>query len=287
MSHEPAARPMAASGRVLVWHGGSLWMGTGRGRTQWHDHHALQITLALEGVCRFRTQPGGAWTDFRGAIVMPHRPHQFEVDDTPLANLFVEPETAQGRRLVQRFAGADIAPLPDADRQTLAAPLLAACRANAADAELVALAQQALAAWTGAAPAERPPDIRIEQALAHIHAKLGERISLEDVAAAVHLSAERFRHLFVAATGTTFRAYVLWSRLNAAVAAGMGGTSWTQAAHLAGFADSAHLNRTFKRMFGIGPTTIARDPLPVAEARADARAAPSAPSGFTGRHRPR
>jgi AraC-like DNA-binding protein len=39
----------------------------------------------------------------------------------------------------------------------------------------------------------------------------------------------------------------------------MGGMSWTQAAHLAGFADSAHLNRTYKRMFGITPTTIARE----------------------------
>lgn len=259
MSHEPAAQPMAASGRVLVWHGGSLWMGTGRGRTQWHDHHALQITLALEGVCRFRTQPGGAWTDFRGAIVMPHRPHQFELDDTLVANLFVEPETAQGRWLVRRFADAHLSPLPDAERQALAAPLLGACRTNAADAALVALARQALGALTGPAPAEHPPDTRIEQALAHIHARLGGRITLEEVAAAVHLSAERFRHLFVAATGTTFRAYVLWARLNAAIAAGMGGMSWTQAAHLAGFADSAHLNRTYKRMFGITPTTIARE----------------------------
>jgi AraC-like DNA-binding protein len=250
---------MDPSGRVLVWHGGSLWMGTGRGRTQWHDHHALQVTLALEGVCRFRTQSGGAWTDFRGAIVMPHRPHQFELDDTLVANLFVEPETAQGRGLMRRFAGADLSPLPDADRQNLAAPLLGACRAHATDAELIALARQALAAWTGTAPSESPPDTRIEQALAHIHAKLGARITLEEVAADVHLSAERFRHLFVAATGTTFRAYVLWARLNAAIAAGMGGMSWTQAAHLAGFADSAHLNRTYKRMFGITPTTIARE----------------------------
>lgn len=287
MSQDSPAQPMSASGRVLVWHGGSVWMGTGRGRTQWHDHHALQITLALEGVCRFRTQPGGAWTDFRGAIVMPHRPHQFELDDTVVANLFVEPETAQGRRLAQRFAGADLSPLPDADRQALAAPLLGAFQANAADAELIALAQQALVEWTGTPHSENPPDTRIEQALEHIHAKLGGRITLEEVAAGVHLSAERFRHLFVAATGTTFRAYVLWARLNTAVAAGMGGMSWTQAAHLAGFADSAHLNRTYKRMFGIVPTTIARDPPQCQENRTGARPTESSPAETTGRHRPR
>jgi AraC-like DNA-binding protein len=232
-------------------------LGTGRGRTQWHDHHALQIVFALDGVCRFRTQQDGPWTDFRGAIVMPHCPHQFEADHTAMAHLFVEPETAQGRRLVQRFAATDISPLPEHEQRTLAVPLLRAYLDGAAAAELVDLARQALAALSGAATCEGQPDIRIEQALAHIHSKLSGRITLEDVAATVHLSPERFRHLFVAATGTTFRAYVLGSRLNVAVAAGMGGLSWTQAAHLAGFADSAHLNRTFKRMFGIVPTAIA------------------------------
>ena len=252
------AQPMIASGQVHVWQDGSVWLGKGRGRTQWHEHHALQIALALEGVCRFRTRQDGPWTDFRAAIVMPHRPHQFEAADTPMAHLFVEPETAQGRWLVRRFNGADIAALPAQDQQAMAEPLLRAYQGNASPGELVALARQALTTLIGEPPSDGLSDTRIEQALAHIHAKLGERITLEEVAAAVHLSPERFRHLFVAATGTTFRAYVLWSRLNTAVAAGMGGQSWTQAAHLAGFADSAHLNRTFKRMFGIVPTTISR-----------------------------
>jgi AraC-like DNA-binding protein len=36
----------------------------------------------------------------------------------------------------------------------------------------------------------------------------------------------------------------------------MGGASWTDAAHEAGFADSSHLTRTHRRMFGIEPTAI-------------------------------
>ncbi|MEO8525595.1 MAG: hypothetical protein ABI460_12800, partial [Caldimonas sp.] len=60
---------MAALGRVYFWQGGSLWIGHGSGRTRWHDHHAHQITLPVGGVCRFRSEENGAWTEFAGAFV--------------------------------------------------------------------------------------------------------------------------------------------------------------------------------------------------------------------------
>jgi AraC family transcriptional regulator len=48
-------------------------------------------------------------------------------------------------------------------------------------------------------------------------------------------------------TETTYRGYALWLRINRAVVAMMDGRSWTEAAHETGFADSAHLGRTFRR----------------------------------------
>jgi AraC-like DNA-binding protein len=81
-------------------------------------------------------------------------------------------------------------------------------------------------------------------------------VSLADAASAAALSPGRFRHLFVQETGTPFRAYLLWLRLNVAIEAAMAGASWTAAAHEAGFADSAHFTRTFKRMFGINPADL-------------------------------
>ena len=41
-------------------------------------------------------------------------------------------------------------------------------------------------------------------------------------------------------------------------AAAMGGVSWTEAAQAWGFADSAHLTRTCRRMFGIAPSMLVR-----------------------------
>jgi AraC-like DNA-binding protein len=96
----------------------------------------------------------------------------------------------------------------------------------------------------------------VARALEYIRDHVRAPVSLADAAAAATLSPSRFRHLFVQETGTSFRAYLLWLRINIAIEAAMAGGSWTEAAHAAGFADSAHLSRTHRRMFGIEPTAI-------------------------------
>jgi AraC-like DNA-binding protein len=102
-------------------------------------------------------------------------------------------------------------------------------------------------------------DARVARALEYIRSRVRAPVSLADAAAAATLSPSRFRHLFVQQTGTSFRAYLLWLRINVAVEAAMAGASWTEAAHEAGFADSSHLTRTHQRMFGIEPTAIRQE----------------------------
>ena len=82
---------------------------------------------------------------------------------------------------------------------------------------------------------------------------------MAEIADAVHLSPERFRHLFLKETGIRFRPYVLWLRLEVAVASYAAGNSLTEAAYVGGFADSAHFSRTFKRMFGVAAVSVQRE----------------------------
>jgi AraC family transcriptional regulator len=63
-------------------------------------------------------------------------------------------------------------------------------------------------------------------------------------------------HLFVEQTGLPFRTYLLWLRLTKAVESMAAGASLTEAAHEAGFADSAHFSRTFRRMFGVAAAAL-------------------------------
>ena len=253
------ARTIAAAGRIHFWPTGSLWIGQGRGRSGWHDHHAHQLALALDGAFRFRAERGGTWTEFDAAIVPSHCPHEFELDDAVVAHLFVEPESTEGRLLSSRFGAATVGVLPQPAAQRSAERLLQALRRDADGQELSAIARSAVAQLAGGADAPAPArcvDARIARALEHIRAGVRTPLTLADAAAAATLSPGRFRHLFVQETGTSFRAYLLWLRINLAIAAASAGASWTEAAHEAGFADSSHLTRTHKRMFGIEPTAI-------------------------------
>jgi AraC-like DNA-binding protein len=253
----PMTRANAATGRVYFWVGGSLWIGRGRGRTQWHAHHAHQLTIAPEGTFRFRTRQAGAWERFEGSLVPGHCPHQFEVDDVEMAHLFVEPESRAGRALMARYGADAVARLPVTDSRAVARSLFGAYRSAPGREAMVDAAVAAVAVLCGASTEpDRALDPRLVRALEYVRTRVRHSLSLGDVAAQVALSESRFRHLFVAGTGSSFRAYLLWLRINLAIDAVMAGASWTEAAHDAGFADSAHLSRTHKRVFGIEPTAI-------------------------------
>jgi AraC family transcriptional regulator len=254
-----ATKPIAGIGRVLLWSGGSLWIGRAVGQSRAHGHHGIQISMALTGRLRLCSGDGAqGWREHHVAMVRPHQRHQFDGAGETVAQIFVEPETSPGRMLLQCYPGAAIVDLPPEPIEALLASLHEAFAADAPDAALVALSLRVVEALCGQAPPVLNVDPRISRAIELIRKRLDAPVTLAEAAAAAHLSPSRFRHLFVAQTGMSLRAYLLWARVEAAVGAAMGGLSWTQAAQDWGFADSAHLSRTCRRMFGIAPTMLVR-----------------------------
>jgi AraC family transcriptional regulator len=256
-------RPIAGIGRVLLWSGGSLWIGRDAGRGQTHAHHAIQIALAMDSGLLL-SDGNGEWREHVGAIVAPHHPHRFDGCGHGTAMVFVEPETAPGRALLERYGTAGIVDLEHDTARALVGPLRAAYAAGAADEALVTLGQHTIDALAGHVPATSSVDPRISRAIAWMRSRLDSPLCLTDAANVAHLSPSRFRHLFVAQTGISFRAYLLWARVETAVGAAMGGQSWTAAAQDAGFADSAHLSRTCRRMFGFAPASLVKESIDAA-----------------------
>ena len=242
-------------GRVIFWGGGNLWIGIAVAPVDLHAHHSIQLAVGFDGPVEFRLDAGVPWSRYEhGALVRPGAPHEFRAPGRRIANILLEPESQLGRALLERFDGGPIMAL-DANVDDLAGAY-----DHGVDDEV--LAQKALAfisGLAGSAPPRHPADPRILQAMDWIGRHLDQPMSLADVAAVANLSEGRLRHLFVEQTGIGFRPYVLWARLNRALEMGFGGYSWTEAAHAANFADSAHLTRTCRRMYGLTHTTIRID----------------------------
>jgi AraC family transcriptional regulator len=246
---------IAGIGRVVFWEGGSLWLGLSTGTVQRHAHHALQLCLPLEGTAQFQSEPDGAWITCMGALITPDAPHAFRAPGRVVANILSEPESAVGRTLLARCGQSGINYLDAGFVAPLAAPIATAYFSGADDDALGKLAQRTVAAAAGVSLQPAAVDSRIIAAITEIRERIDQPIALAALARRAGLSPGRFRHLFVAETGVSLRAFILWERLNRALSIGFSGGSWTEAAHAANFADSAHLTRTCRRMFGLAPTS--------------------------------
>ena len=185
--------------------------------------------------------------------------------------LLVRPGIVHGVALAER--GADVlylnglafpsdAPLA----QALEGPLARVAReALDGDASAVAELRDRLAP-----PRERalPPDMA-----AVVRAIRGDpmwRMSQDELASRLGMERTRALRYFRRATGQGFREFKLWSALQYATQQMAGGALVRTAAMDAGFADTAHLSRVFRRVFGLTPSEgiaglavappIARDP---------------------------
>lgn len=243
-----------------MWEGGALWIinatpQTARDtqRTDPHAHHAIQVTLGLGG--HFRLDMPGLHVGGDAVAVAPDAEHTFEAEGL-FAILFVEPESRQGRAIAaQLFRGRALAAVPDAMLGDFRIRIAEAFkRPDCGNAAFIDLGRGLIAHMAGGARGD-VPDLRVRKVIAWAADQLDGPVSLSD-APGVNLSTARLRHLFVEQTGLPFKTYVLWLRLTRAVERFAAGSPLTTAAHEAGFSDSAHLSRTFRRMFGIAPAAL-------------------------------
>lgn len=214
-----------------------------------HRHHALQLAIALGEPLRL-CDPGQAGVLADGWLVDADTPHRLLGGSPRIALLYLEPESrrAAALRRTRRLDGASRQSLP-------ADPALRDRLANFhADEDLEVI----VADWLSTLgihdePGQATTDPRVQQVIARLRAQLHRRHSAADLARSVGLSAHRLMHLFRAGTGLPLRRYALWLRLRAALAVALRGATLTEAAHAAGFSDSAHLSRTFREHFGLPP----------------------------------
>ena len=218
-----------------------------------HAHHAMHVALAISGELSI------AIGDARpvataGVLTAPDVRHAIEAHGTELMLVFLDPESEAGASLraamttpARLIAGAE------SDRLLEGVTPLAIMTTHFG----VEWTQRASETLGAPATARRRVHPRVRKALGLMRGELAtDDASLDALAKAVGLSPGRLMHAFTESIGIPLRPYVQWLKVQRAAAAIVAGLPLAQAAHAAGFADAAHMSRTFRRMFGVPPSEL-------------------------------
>ena len=242
-------------GDFVAWNGGCMFIGAGNGTVAPHAHYAIQLALGAPAGLAVQFGRRGSWQEVAAALIPSRAVHAIDVGRCAWsAVIFVEPETTEGRALTA-VLGAQPLVLGSQDLVVPLERLERAWRTEQSADGVRSLSIQLVEGLSRTARHEAS-DPRVLQAIDTMRRRGDESISLEELAAAVKLSPSRFRHLFVQETGMPLRTYALWRRLLHVWERLMEGETLSRAAHAAGFADSAHLSRTSRTMFGVAPSVM-------------------------------
>ncbi|TWO70868.1 helix-turn-helix transcriptional regulator [Caenimonas sedimenti] len=253
----PTAPSNRYRGDFVAWAGvcGFLGEGGSGAPIAAHSHYAIQLALGLPRGLRVQFGVRGEWQPCAAALVPSKATHTIDISGCDISIvLFIEPETPAGKALTSRLQGR--LELLDADLVEAAAARLDRAWRVEQDHEAVREACMQLVQQVSQTAHREPSDPRVLAVVEYLRHSVDQPVSLPELAKRVHLSPERFRHLFVEETGMPLRTYVLWRRLLHVFTLLMQGDTLSAAAHAAGFADSAHLSRTARTMFGLPPSAF-------------------------------
>lgn len=243
---------------LFMWEDKFLYIGNSI-KTNIHEHHALQIAISEEKSFMMRIA-NGKWKKFRSLIINSDQPHECVLQNGRVYFLSLDPESISAKRIKEKFLdGTNFSSIP----QDLLTPYIKMIQeqfshkinctkiSKATDNFINALADSSVSI--------KQVDERISTVIGILINSLDSKIKLKYLAEKVFLSETRLVHLFKEQTGIPVRKYLLWHRINIAAKEIIAGKKLTGAAHTAGFFDSAHFSKTFKRMFGISPTALLKN----------------------------
>jgi AraC-like DNA-binding protein len=231
----------------------------GRGsKSEPHSHHAMHLILALDGVLKVRAPLGEPWTEAAGVLTAPDAKHAIDARGMEVMLVFFDPESDVGSALGQLVNG-PVRVVSEAQRAKLARNADPGAIMRAAGVDWTRRAVKVLGA-PAVSGVRRSVHPRVKKALRLLREGASEtskgRNSLEALAESVGLSPGRLMHVFTESIGIPLRPYLAWLKLQRAAGAIVGGVPLAEAAHSSGFADAAHMTRTFRRMFGVAPSEL-------------------------------
>lgn len=206
-------------------------------RTDTHAHFALELAFATTGYIDI----SGSAQDYnkiKAAIISPNALHSFDCLDGACFIFFIDPTSKMGEYLFEHYnlSGKDIVALDESEilrfknGEDFSLPDCVNCK-------------------------NREITDRIYNCTNLIEKNISEEtLNIRTLSKELFVSESRLAHLFKEEMGISIQQYILWKKLETAFKRYVNGHSLTDCAHFSGFSDSSHLNKTFRKMFGIHPS---------------------------------
>jgi AraC-like DNA-binding protein len=228
---------------LIVWGPGLAWSN--------HAHDCVQLTVALRGALRIRERARAPWRRCRAVVVSADVDHEIDASGSLVLMGFIDAASTLGVAVTAPLRS-PLGIVSDAEamrwRQALGDPK--------------AIDSTGIKKWVMSTLMRNSTPARVDRRVECVIRMLRERpldtraTSLMQLSRVAGLSPSRFAHVFTESMGVPVRPYKRWLRLQRAARELVTGRSVTHAAHVAGFADAAHLTRTFRRMVGATPRVL-------------------------------
>lgn len=240
-------------GKFTIWEGGGAYFGN-TFDTNSHQHHALQICIAPEGSFKLKSNDESDWLTCESAIIDSNISHKIDGLGICLLLIYLDPEQYLSRIIRQKMGSEKILLL---SRSYGIRSILEQLQLNTLErTDLLAVVKKVLIEIFPDKQLVGSIDPRVKAVINRIKSMAGMPVAAMELAQIVNLSESRLAHLFNEEMGIPIRRYILWVRLQKAIVEMLNGNSLTEVAHESGFADSAHFTRTFRKMFGIVPSSL-------------------------------
>ncbi len=222
-----------------------------------HSHPIIQVVVAVSD--NFLSKDHlGKWVNKKGLLIAPNFPHECDASNIPIISIEIDPESSLGEWILnnqlKKHAIIDISltTLDAMDINTFLENLnhknWSAIRTMIHEAFYLTVDENV-----------SRKDERITNVVEYISENIHQNLNTESLMEVAHLSESRLLHLFKEVMGLPIRNYILWHRLQIVIEMVMQGEPLTAASYQAGFADQAHMTRTFTKMIGIPPSLLTKN----------------------------
>jgi len=239
---------------LYVWNGFSVFWGMSF-NTSPHYHDTLQLVFDIDRTFKLKDKDS-EWQEYAAAIIKDRHIHQLDSNNSIQLFLYLDKDSTYAKQLTKKYLGEQgINDLSKSDIRKLSNNFF---KKLLIDTHCESLLKGYMMILRHLIDPDVPvlKDERVEKAITFIARSRDRQIGIKEVAAHVHLSESRIRHLFKQQVGQPIQNFMLWMKIVDSLNLIVKGSKVEETAYATGFWDASHMNRSYKTLLGVTPGAI-------------------------------